>query len=93
MRKKEEEQALKKFVEELLLENIPRFQQEFNSLEGKAYVDRFLSLSEYVLAKLSRQEVSQELEIPVTINLVTGKQQKMIEIGDEVEYEEQGDRD
>lgn len=42
-----------------------RFEQELNNLEGREYVNAFLSLFEYVKPKLSRMEMKAEVEATV----------------------------
>ena len=50
------------FSEYCLNGGLERFEQELNSLEGKQFVDAFLTLLEYHKPKLARTEVKHELE-------------------------------
>jgi len=72
----------KRFIEGLLGDQRHRFLAEMEGLEGKAFVDRYLQLIEYVQPKLSRQEVDQTLSMPVAISFIPAA--RPIEIEGEV---------
>lgn len=50
------------FAEYCLNGGLERFERELNTLEGKDYVNSFLSLLEYHKPKLGRTEVKHEVE-------------------------------
>jgi len=58
------------FSEYCLNGGLERFEQELNSLEGKQFVDAFLTLLEYHKPKLSRAEVKHEGNMSIQWNEV-----------------------
>lgn len=67
---------LKEFFNSLLEGNKERLRNEFEKLEGKAFIDAYERLSEYVIPKLSRtdlKEIDDDNEINITIRHVDGE--------------------
>ena len=60
---------LKTFTETIIEGRMDRFNDELDKLEGRAYVDAFLSLLEYVKPRLARTELSDSEGNAVTINV------------------------
>ena len=58
------------FAEYCLNGGLERFEQELNSLEGKQFVDAFLTLLEYHKPKLSRTELKHEGDMQIKWNEV-----------------------
>lgn len=60
---------LNTFAQVIIEDNNNRFNQELASLKGKAYVDAYLSLLEYVKPKLARVALEGDPDNPISINI------------------------
>jgi hypothetical protein len=57
------------FAQYIIDGGMEKFEKELNKLTGKAYIDAYLALFEYVKPKLARQEVKQEGSMTQTIKV------------------------
>lgn len=61
--------VLDTFAKHILEGGMEKFEKEMNKLTGKAYVDTYLAIYEYVKPKLARQEIKQEGSTTQTIKV------------------------
>ena len=69
MRKKNDDEELKIRLRGYFIEKLPRLLDELEKMEGKAYIDRMLSIAEFFLPKVSRQEIDQQVTVPIQVSL------------------------
>lgn len=62
-------------IDRILKEGAIKFRDEMMALDGKAFVDRYMMLMEYIKPKLSRQEIKTDMQ-PVFNILFTPVQPK-----------------
>lgn len=55
-----EKKALREMITILIEKNQEKFKKEMNKLSGVQYIDRFISLIEYVIPKLNRTDLTND---------------------------------
>lgn len=56
---------MKKEIAEYLGDNIYKLFSEMNKLEGIAYIDKYLALTEFTVPKLARQDIVSETKVNI----------------------------
>lgn len=68
---------IKKIIQEALEVNVYRVQEELGKLEGKAFLEMYFKLLEYIIPKLQRQTIELDQEkIIRTFNIIPASKVK-----------------